>query len=174
MTQPHHQPYPPKQPGRGVSGLAACLIAVVALGAGCLGGVAIAGPDGTAAEAAPAPTVTETAQAKAPAGEPAAAKPAAKPAVEESTEENAGLPEPQVDEPAQVKLPDFTGQNAAVAQEWLVDHGWDEYEEIKLGSQDEYDTFVILPENWTVTKQSHRAGTKVKVGTTIVLTCTKN
>ncbi|WP_165959805.1 hypothetical protein [Nonomuraea longispora] len=48
-----------------------------------------------------------------------------------------------------------------------------EFSDIKLGSQDRYETMVLLPENWTVTKQSHKADSKVKVGTTIVLTCTK-
>ncbi|WP_343948836.1 PASTA domain-containing protein [Nonomuraea longicatena] len=72
-----------------------------------------------------------------------------------------------------VKLPDFKGQNASIARQWLVDRGWNEFTDIKLGSQDRYDTMVLLPENWTVTKQSHKVGSSVEVGTTIVLTCTK-
>ncbi|MFC4015752.1 PASTA domain-containing protein [Nonomuraea purpurea] len=71
-----------------------------------------------------------------------------------------------------VKLPDFKGQNAAIARQWLVDRGWDEFTNIELGSQDRDETMVLLPENWTVTKQSHKADSKVEVGTTIVLTCT--
>ncbi|MEU4323887.1 PASTA domain-containing protein [Nonomuraea dietziae] len=143
---------------RGFSGAVVSLIAILALGAGCFGGMVVGGAGSSSSSAsadtpAPAPKAAETKVA-----EP----------------EDTSLPAVDLDKPHYVKLPDFKGQNAAVAQQWLVDQGWDEFKNIELGSQDPYDTFVILPENWTVTKQSHKAGSRVKVGTTIVLTCTKD
>jgi hypothetical protein len=158
MMHPYQQPQPPRR--QGFSGLVVSFIAVLALGAGCLGGVAI----GVAGQS---PTADDTTSATTKAEPQAKAAPTAPQPVD--TE----LPEPQASRATYVKLPDFTGQNAAVAKQWLVDQGWDEFRSIKLGSQDPYDTIVLLPENWTVTKQSHRAGRKVKVGTVIVLTCTK-
>ncbi len=164
MTNPYNQPYPPvppvpqDSPRRGFSGFVVSVIAVIALAAGCVGGVAV-GAMGNTPEAAPAPTVTKTVVG-------GAKRSAAAP-------EDTNLPEAANDTSKHVVLPDFKGQNAAIAKQWLVDQGWDEFKNIKLGSQDTYDTFVLLPENWTVVKQSHRAGTKVLVGTTIVLTCTK-
>ncbi|WP_084962953.1 PASTA domain-containing protein [Thermoactinospora rubra] len=149
-----YQPPMPPPARRGFSGAAVALIALLALGAGCLGGVAVGSAGGSStstAEPQPAST-TKAAQAK---------------------PEDTRLPEPAQTKSKYVKLPDFRGQNAAIAKQWLVDQGWDEFADIKLGSQDPYDTMVLLPENWTVTKQSHRPGSKVKVGTTIVLTCTK-
>ena len=44
---------------------------------------------------------------------------------------------------------------------------------IQYGSQDRNDTVVLLASNWTVTKQSAKAGSKVPTDTLIVLTCTK-
>ncbi|GAA1513765.1 hypothetical protein GCM10009677_53640 [Sphaerisporangium rubeum] len=134
------------------------MIAVLALGAGCLGGIAL-GAAGSAPSAT-APLVAATATKS-------------RAEVKQPRPDDTQLPDPAEPKPRYVKLPDFTGQNAAVAKEWFADRGWDEWDDIKLGSQDRYDTFVVLPENWTVTKQSHRPGTRVKVGTTIVLTCTK-
>lgn len=34
----------------------------------------------------------------------------------------------------------------------------------RFGSQDQLDTMILIPANWTVAKQSHQASTKVKVG----------
>lgn len=155
----YHPPTPPPA-RRGFSGAAVALIALLALGAGCLGGVAVGSAGGSSSSTA---SSTSTADPQ-PASTAKAAQ--AKP-------EDTRLPEPAQTKPKYVKLPDFRGQNAAIAKQWLVDQGWDEFANIKLGSQDPYDTMVLLPENWTVTKQSHRPGSKVKVGTTIVLTCTK-
>ncbi|MEV0217839.1 hypothetical protein, partial [Micromonospora sp. NPDC050695] len=62
------------------------------------------------------------------------------------------------------------GSNAAGAQDKLKRLG---ITNIKLGSQDEFDTLVILPENWTVKKQSQKAGAKVALDELVVLTCTK-
>ncbi|MGW4410454.1 PASTA domain-containing protein [Nonomuraea sp. NPDC004702] len=145
-----YQPPMPPPARRGFSGPAVALIAVLALGAGCVGGVAVGSVGNT-----PTPTTSPT-------------KTAAAEALQDTS-----LPPAEDEKGRLVKLPDFKGQNAAIARQWLVDRGWNEFSDIKLGSRDQYDTMVLLPENWTVTKQSHKAGTKVKVGTTIVLTCTK-
>ena len=152
--------YPPQPPAprRGVSGLAAALLAVLALGVGCLGGIAV-GSVGSSPSATAPPVAAESKTSRA--------------EVKQPQPDDTQLPEPVQEKPQYVKMPDFTGQNAAVAKAWLVDRGWNEWEDIKLGSQDPNDTFVVLPENWTVAKQSHRPGTKVKIGATIVLTCTK-
>lgn len=69
-----------------------------------------------------------------------------------------------------VAMPKVTGKNAAVADDELRRLG---FTNVRYGSQDENDTVVLLLSNWTVTKQSTKAGTKVKVDTLIVLTCTK-
>ncbi|WP_192580513.1 PASTA domain-containing protein [Micromonospora sp. ALFpr18c] len=72
--------------------------------------------------------------------------------------------------PTTVIMPNLAGSNAAVAQDKLKRLG---ITNIKLGSQDEFDTLVILPENWTVKKQSQKAGAKVAQDELVVLTCTK-
>jgi len=72
--------------------------------------------------------------------------------------------------PKTVTMPKVTGENAAVADDKLRKLG---FTNIQYGSQDKDDTFVLLLGNWTVTKQSAKAGTKVKTDTLIVLTCTK-
>lgn len=145
-----YQPPAPPPARRGFSGPAVALIAVLALGAGCVGGVAV-GSVGNMPTTTTSPTESAAAEAL----------------------QDASLPPAEKEKSRLVKLPDFKGQNAAIARQWLVDRGWNEFSDIKLGSQDRYETMVLLPENWTVTKQSHKAGSKVKVGTTIVLTCTK-
>jgi hypothetical protein len=131
---------------RGFSGPTVALIAVLALGAGCVGGVAV-GSSGSTSTTAASPAQ------KAP--------------------QDAALPPVGKKERRLVTLPDFKGQNASIARQWLIDRGWDEFTDVKLGSQDRYETMVLLPENWTVTRQSHKAGSRVEVGTAIVLTCTK-
>ncbi|MEO3797747.1 PASTA domain-containing protein [Nonomuraea sp. B10E15] len=145
-----YQPPMPPPARRGFSGPAVALIAVLALGAGCVGGVAV-GSIGSTPATVTSPTRTAAAEAL----------------------QDTGLPPAEKEKSRLVKLPDFKGQNAAIARQWLVDRGWNEFRDIKLGSQDRYETMVLLPENWTVTKQSHKAGSEVAVGTTIVLTCTK-
>ncbi|WP_143728607.1 PASTA domain-containing protein [Micromonospora cremea] len=106
-------------------------------------------PTPTAAAATPAAPVTTAAA-------PPSVAPTTKPA-----------PPPA---PVTVVMPDLVGLNAAVAQDKLKRLG---ITAIKLGSADENDTFVILPENWTVTKQSHKKGAKVAPDELVVLTCTK-
>ncbi|RJL35756.1 PASTA domain-containing protein [Bailinhaonella thermotolerans] len=131
---------------------------------GCFGGLMV----GVAGSGDPAPQVTVT-QAAAPA--PSTPKAEIPPKAQASPEDSK-LPEVE-SKPKTVKLPDFAGQNAAVAQDWLVDRGWDRAEDIEFGSSDTLDTFVVLPQNWWVTDQSHKPGSTVKVGTKIVLTCSK-
>ncbi|MGW4152617.1 PASTA domain-containing protein [Micromonospora chersina] len=72
--------------------------------------------------------------------------------------------------PTTVVMPNLVGMNAAVAQDKLEKLG---LTNIQFGSQDENDTFVILAANWTVTKQSHKKGTRVALDDLVVLTCTK-
>ncbi|WP_157748342.1 PASTA domain-containing protein [Micromonospora echinaurantiaca] len=67
-------------------------------------------------------------------------------------------------------MPNLVGMNAAVAEDKLKQLG---LTNIRFGSQDPNDTFVVLPQNWTVTKQSHKKGTKVGLDELVVLTCTK-
>lgn len=72
--------------------------------------------------------------------------------------------------PALVKVPDLKGENAAVAADELRKLG---FTNIQFGSQDEDDKVVILPSNWTVTKQSAKADKSLPSVSLIVLTCTK-
>ncbi|RLK13313.1 PASTA domain-containing protein [Micromonospora sp. M71_S20] len=69
-----------------------------------------------------------------------------------------------------MKMPNLIGENAQIAYETLTDLG---FTKITFGSQDTDDKIVLYPPNWTVTKQSTKAGVKVRVDRTIVLTCTK-
>lgn len=72
--------------------------------------------------------------------------------------------------PKTVTMPKMVGKNAAVADDQLRKLG---FSNIQYGSQDQDDTVVLLLSNWTVTKQSEKAGAKVETDTLIVLTCTK-
>lgn len=91
-------------------------------------------------------------------------------AVSPSADHHAPAPLSPVEESKPVKMPDVRGQNAAVAEEYLQKLG---FTNIRLGTQDDLDDWVVLPENWTVKKQSAKAGRKMPVDTLIVLTCTK-
>jgi len=73
--------------------------------------------------------------------------------------------------PAQVKLRDFTGLGAGEAMAWLTNRGW-EIDDIAF-SGDILDEADFWPLDWKVTAQNFPAGHSVKVGTKIVLTCTK-
>lgn len=83
-----------------------------------------------------------------------------------------GSPDPlSPPEPAKkVAMPDVRGQNGAIAGDYLAKLG---FTNVQFGSQDPLDSWVVLPENWTVKKQSTKAGTKISTDTLIVLTCTK-
>lgn len=73
--------------------------------------------------------------------------------------------------PRLVTMPKVVGENAAVADDKLRKLG---FSNIQYGSQDENDTVVLLLANWTVTKQSTKAGAKIPTDTLIVITCTKH
>jgi hypothetical protein len=129
-------------------GVGVGLLFAVCVGAGILGSLndsssPKAAP--TAAAAVPVPTVTT-------------ARP--------------GTPPPlsPVEEAKPVAMPDVRGQNAAVARDYLTKLG---FTNVTFGSQDELDTWVVLPENWTVKQQSTKTGRKIPTDTLIVLTCTK-
>ncbi|TDC38696.1 PASTA domain-containing protein [Micromonospora sp. 15K316] len=92
---------------------------------------------------------------------PAATTPAVPPT-------SAALPSPSA--AAQLKMPNLVGENAQVAYETLTDMG---FTKVTFGSQDDDDKVVLSPPNWTVTKQSAKAGAMVRTDKTIVLTCTK-
>lgn len=79
-------------------------------------------------------------------------------------------PSPSASVAKTVTMPKVTGQNAAVADDKLRKLG---FTNISYGSQDKNDTWVVLLQNWTVTKQSTKVGAKVSTDTLIVLTCTK-
>lgn len=70
-----------------------------------------------------------------------------------------------------IKMPDLVGMNGAVAEDELKAAGFTG--EIKFGTKDQTDSFVVLPENWAVTKQSHKPGKNVRANAVIVLTVTK-
>lgn len=69
-----------------------------------------------------------------------------------------------------LEMPNLVGKNAAVADDMLTKAG---FTNVDFGSQDPDDKVVIMRSNWTVTKQSTKAGEKVKSDAKIVLTCTK-
>jgi PASTA domain len=174
--QPNYAPYPPAMPPRrsrrklwwilgGIGGAVfSCLAGLIVIGL-------IVGPTqkpqtttGQVALDAPVATDEPAAQAPTP-STPAAAVPTATVAPSPTTP-------PAPPKPTTVKMPNLVDLNAAVAIDKLERLGWTR-DQIDLGSQDEQDTWVILPQNWTVTKQSERAGAKVEPGSLIVLTCTK-
>jgi pyruvate/2-oxoglutarate dehydrogenase complex dihydrolipoamide acyltransferase (E2) component len=72
--------------------------------------------------------------------------------------------------PVTATVPNLVGKNAAVAADELKKLG---FKNIKFGSVDKEDTFVVLPENWKVAEQSHPAGSTVATDTLFVLGCTK-
>ncbi|TDC29490.1 PASTA domain-containing protein, partial [Micromonospora sp. 15K316] len=72
--------------------------------------------------------------------------------------------------PAKITMPNLKGLNAAVADDKLRKLG---FTNIQYGSADENDTLVLMLANWTVTKQSAKAGTKLAADDLIVVTCTK-
>lgn len=72
--------------------------------------------------------------------------------------------------PGPVAMPNVVGLNAAVAGDRLEKLG---FTNIEYGSQDPNHSVVILRSNWTVTKQSTKAGARVDPTDLVVLTCTK-
>jgi tetratricopeptide (TPR) repeat protein len=92
------------------------------------------------------------------------------PLIRELAERGASSPLSPPDKPAKVKMPDVRDQNAAAAENYLKKLG---FTNIDFGSQDEYDTLVLLPENLTVKKQSTKVGRKIPTDMLIVLTCAR-
>jgi hypothetical protein len=148
-----YQPQPPKKSNAVKVALIVCgSVMLLCLSFGIIG--AVSGDD-TDTKAAPAAT-TKPAKAA-----PAAALP---------TKADTPAPLSPVEKPAQVAMPDVRGQNAAVAGDYLAKLG---FTNVTYGSQDQLDSWVVLPENWTVKKQSAKKGRKLPTDTLIVLTCTK-
>lgn len=67
-------------------------------------------------------------------------------------------------------MPNLIGKNAAIADDELKRLG---FTNIQYGSADPDDKVVLLLANWTVTKQSAKAGERLPSDALIVLTCTK-
>jgi hypothetical protein len=68
-------------------------------------------------------------------------------------------------------VPDgLVGGNALIVENTLKELG---FTNIKFGTNDPYDSFVILPQNWRVTKVEPGAGTTMRSDQPIVVTCTK-
>lgn len=69
-----------------------------------------------------------------------------------------------------VTMPNLVGENASIAADTLRRLG---FEKVQHGSADPDDRVVLLPQNWTVSSQSPKPGTKVSTDQLVVLTCTK-
>jgi hypothetical protein len=162
-------PKPPAKPANVKLGFV-IIGAVALLGLLCVGGVvAAATGDSGKSPAAPLPSaVATTTSATTPATEAATAPTtdAAAPTAAAPTAEATTAPP----KPRTVKVPDLRGENAAVAQDTLEQLG---FTNITFGSADKDDTWVVLPQNWTVKKQSAAPGKKLALDTLLVLTCTK-
>ncbi|RKR92677.1 PASTA domain-containing protein [Micromonospora pisi] len=171
MPQPHAHG-PQQQTSRTaliVFGVAGVLI----LCGGAVGIVAALGEDPV--DPAAQPLATSTPASRPPAAPAAtAAAPQVVPTVEPVTSPTVAAPSSaapaKTAAPKTLTVPTLVGKNAAVADDELRKLG---FTNISFGSQDKNDTVVILLTNWTVTKQSTKAGAKVAADTLIVLTCTK-
>lgn len=156
----------PNQPSRLnkhlFTGLAAGVL--VGLVIGCCGGVVI-GMNADRSDAPPAAveSVPTTAVSSTP--------PAPTPAPTTESAQAIPLATSLPTEEDLIAMPDIVGQNAAVAADQLRKLG---FTEIQYGSQDTNATVVLMPANWTVTKQSAAPGAKISADTLIVLTCTKS
>lgn len=154
----------PTAPKKPKTYLFIALAVFVGLVLGCCGGLAIGANMGNKKSSSAAAPAASTPGTSATSGAPAtlAAVPVASaPATPASTSPAS---------PLLVVMPNVVGQNAAVSADQLRRLG---LTNIQYGSQDTNDTVVLLLSNWTVTKQSTAAGTKVTTDTLIVLTCTK-
>ncbi|GAA3191628.1 hypothetical protein GCM10010532_007820 [Dactylosporangium siamense] len=67
-------------------------------------------------------------------------------------------------------VPALVGKNAAAARIELEQLG---FRDVRFGSQEAGEPDVVLPQNWTVTRQSAAAGTRLATTTQIVLTCAR-
>lgn len=155
---------PPPAKKRTNSTLIAIIVgAAVVLTVLCCSGLYIIGSQEQKDSASPRATRTVAA------GQPQPAATSEAPATATS-EPAAPVPSPSAPVVKTVVMPKVTGENAAVADDKLRKLG---FTNIQYGSQDEDDKVVLLLTNWTVAKQSTKAGAKVKTDTLIVLTCTK-
>ncbi len=140
-------------------------VAAVIVVAAVAGGLALAGRDEDRSAAPPAPA------APAPVGTGAAATTSSGPApVGTPTTSPAVTPAVTSAAPARAAMPDLVGKNAAAARIELERLG---FSDVRFGSQDAADPDVVLPQNWTVTRQSTAAGAQVPTDTAIVLTCAR-
>ncbi|MEV0730613.1 PASTA domain-containing protein [Polymorphospora sp. NPDC050346] len=174
--QPPHKPnlvYPPPAPPRrklGTGAVIGIVAGVVVLA--CCGVTGIAAIVGSSTEpvANPAPATTSAAAAPvAPIVEAPTIAPATTPLATTAPEPTTAAPTTPPT-PAKLVMPDLKGLNAAIADDKLRKLG---FTNIQYGSQDEYDTMVLLLANWTVTKQSAKAGSELAPDDLIVVTCTK-
>ncbi|MEU0562621.1 PASTA domain-containing protein [Dactylosporangium maewongense] len=162
-------PVPPPRGKRGIIvGAAAVTVA-----AAVVAGLVIAGRDGGSGPAAGPATSGPAATAGTPAananpGSPTAGTSAATTAPAPGSPGAPGAPATTA--AATVAMPNLVGMNAAAARIELERLG---FGDVRFGSQDAAETSVVLPQNWTVTRQSAAAGARVPTTTAIVLTCTR-
>jgi hypothetical protein len=158
VTYPPHAQYLQAQPPkRGLSTPA--IVAGAVLAAFCAGCVVVTMVSNTSKptdRAATGPVVVAT----------TAAAPTTAPAVAAATPKAS----PSSAAPRMVTMPNLVQKNAAVADDELRKLG---FTNVQYGSQDKDDKVVLLLPNWTVTKQSTKAGAQVPTDALIVLTCTK-
>jgi hypothetical protein len=154
---------PPKK--RPNSTLIAAIVGVaVVLVIGCCTGLYIIGSEQDPDGASPGVTATAGSVQSEPTATSEAGVPPAAPTSQAAEPSPSGTPAKTV------TMPKVVGENAAIADDKLRKLG---FTNIQYGSQDENDTWVVLLQNWTVAKQSAKAGSKVSTDTLIVLTCTK-
>ena len=160
MTHPQgYQSLPPQQSKRKLSNGAIIAIAIsgaLVLMCGICAFVALVIPDQKPAGVNLQPAVTTPSK-----GQPPRAT---------ATEVAAAAPT-TCSTPKMVTVPDgLVGGNALVVENKLKELG---FTNINFGTQDPYDSFVILPQNWRVTKVEPGAGTTMRADEPIVVTCTK-
>ncbi|GAB3855859.1 hypothetical protein GCM10027610_089790 [Dactylosporangium cerinum] len=139
--------------------------AVVAVVAGLL--TAGRGGDGTAGTAATSAAAGPGRSSAAAADTTSGVTPPASPGTSPTT---APATAPASTAPATVVVPALVGKNAAAARIELEQLG---FRDVRFGSQEAGEPDVVLPQNWTVARQSAAAGTRLSTTTQIVLTCTR-
>ncbi|MFF3869598.1 PASTA domain-containing protein [Micromonospora sp. NPDC001898] len=174
-TQQFAYPPPPAAPPRRKLGTGAIIgIVAGALVLACCGitGIAAIFGDETQPEAKSSPATAAVAERVPPPVEPTPEPTTAAPTTPAPATTTAPAPTAPAAPPAPAKLvmPNVKGMNAAVADDKLRKLG---FTNIQYGSQDENDTLVLMLANWTVTKQSAKAGSKMLPDDLIVVTCTK-
>jgi hypothetical protein len=153
------------QPPRGRRAIIAGAVAavVVALGVGLV--IAVRDDGGTTHAGSPATSgpggATGTNAATASTGAPS-------PSVGAATTPAVPAPVPTT-AAVTVTMPDLVGKNAATARIELEKLG---FGDVRFGAQGGGED-VVLPQNWTVSRQSTAAGARVPTSTAIVLTCTR-